>query len=242
MRGHLHENRITVLSAADGVAPRHLNKHIDYGRCCAPIPNAENATSLALPLGLAITPDGTTSVAAMGSSKIGVYSTAALESDTFVPSTADQIPVSSGGPTGLALDAGTHRLYVLTRFDNAISIINTVTRTEIGHVPMYNPEPVRVVNGRRFLYDASFTSSHGDRPAPAAMGSVMLTAWPGTSATPMPLSSQTRVPLGMPSSTSSINANRQPHVPPDEGPDGHAELARHGAPWADALAWRPHLG
>ena len=180
VRGHLHENRITVLSAADGVAPRHLNKHIDYGRCCAPIPNAENATSLALPLGMAITPDGTTLyVAAMGSSKIGVYSTAALESDTFVPSTANQIPVSGGGPTGLALDAGTHRLYVLTRFDNAISIINTVTRTEIGHVPMYNPEPARVVNGRRFLYDASFTSSHGDSACASChvFGDVDSLAW-----------------------------------------------------------------
>jgi DNA-binding beta-propeller fold protein YncE len=29
LRGHLHESRITVLSPA-GVAPRHLNKHIDY--------------------------------------------------------------------------------------------------------------------------------------------------------------------------------------------------------------------
>ena len=27
---------------------------------------------------------------------------------------------------------------------------------------MYNPEPPHVVEGRRFLYDASFSSSHGD--------------------------------------------------------------------------------
>ena len=27
---------------------------------------------------------------------------------------------------------------------------------------MYNPEPPSVVAGRRFLYDAAFTSSHGD--------------------------------------------------------------------------------
>ena len=27
---------------------------------------------------------------------------------------------------------------------------------------MYNPEPPSVVDGRRFLYDASLTSSHGD--------------------------------------------------------------------------------
>jgi len=27
---------------------------------------------------------------------------------------------------------------------------------------MHNPEPASIVKGRRFLYDASFTSSHGD--------------------------------------------------------------------------------
>src|SRR4029079_7226541 len=35
-------------------------------------------------------------------------------------------------------------------------------RTEIGHVAMFNPEPASVTNGRRFLYDAALTSSHGD--------------------------------------------------------------------------------
>ena len=33
---------------------------------------------------------------------------------------------------------------------------------EIGGVAMYNSEPAHVVSGRRFLYDASFSSSHGD--------------------------------------------------------------------------------
>ncbi|KYF51147.1 hypothetical protein BE08_35895, partial [Sorangium cellulosum] len=161
-RGHLHESRITVLSPGN-VAPRHLNKHIDYSTCCAPIPNAENAKSLAFPQEMAVTSNGATLyVAALGSSKIGVFSTAALENDTFVPSTANQIPVSGGGPTGLVLDESRNRLYVLTRFDNSISIINTTTKTEVGHVPMYNPEPASIVNGRRFLYDASFSSSHGD--------------------------------------------------------------------------------
>ena len=35
-------------------------------------------------------------------------------------------------------------------------------RREIAHVAMFNPEPASVVAGRRFLYDASLTSSHGD--------------------------------------------------------------------------------
>jgi YVTN family beta-propeller protein len=162
LRGHLHESRITVVSPS-GVTPRHLNKHIDYGTCCAPVPNPESEKSLAQPLGMAVSADGATLyVAAFGSSKIGVYSTAALEADTFVPNTANQIQVSGGGPTGLVLDEAHGRLYVLTRFDNALSVINTATRQEIAHLPMYNPEPASVVEGRRFLYDARNSSSHGD--------------------------------------------------------------------------------
>lgn len=162
VRGHLHESRITVLSAG-GVAPRHLNKHIDYSTCCLPAPNAESETSLAFPQGMAITADGSTLfVAALGSNKIGVFATAALENDSFVPSQANQIEVSGGGPTGIVLDGPQRRLYVLTRFDNAISIVDTAARAEIGHVSMHNPEPPSVLEGRRFLYDARNTSSHGD--------------------------------------------------------------------------------
>jgi DNA-binding beta-propeller fold protein YncE len=163
LRGHLHESRISVLVPGGGVAPRHLNKHIDYSSCCAPVPNAENARSLALPQGMAVTANGATLyVAALGSDKVGVFSTAQLETDTFVPSLANHVSVSGGGPTGLILDEERGQLYVLTRFDNAISIIDTATKTETRHVRMYNPEPPSVVAGRRFLYDASFSSSHGD--------------------------------------------------------------------------------
>jgi DNA-binding beta-propeller fold protein YncE len=162
LRGHLHESRITVLSAGS-VTPRHLNKHINYAVCCAPTPNAESERSLAQPLGMAVTSDGATLyVSAFGSSKLGVFSTAALEADTFVPSTANQIPLSGGGPTGIVLDEARRRLYVLTRFDNSISVVNTTTRQEIAHLPMYNPEPASVVEGRPFLYDARRSSSHGD--------------------------------------------------------------------------------
>jgi YVTN family beta-propeller protein len=152
-----------VLSPGGGVAPRHLNKHIDFGHCCAPVPNAENRRSLALPQGMAVTRNGATLyVAALGSDKVGVFSTAQLENDTFVPDAANQIPVSGGGPTGLVLDDDHRRLFVMTRFDDAISVIDTTTRRETAHVRMHNPEPRSIVVGRRFLYDATFTSSHGD--------------------------------------------------------------------------------
>jgi DNA-binding beta-propeller fold protein YncE len=163
LRGHLHESRISVLTPGGGVAARHLNKHINFGSCCAPIPNTENARSLALPQGMAVTGNGATLyVAALGSDKVGVFSTQQLENDTFVPNAANQIHVSGGGPTGVILDEDRGQLYVLTRFDDAISIINTTTRVEAAHVTMHNPEPPSVVVGRRFLYDASLSSSHGD--------------------------------------------------------------------------------
>ncbi|HUQ04710.1 MAG TPA: hypothetical protein VM261_19550 [Kofleriaceae bacterium] len=164
VKGHLAESRITVIDpAASTVASRHLNKHIDYSTCCAPVPNDENARSLAFPTGLAMTSDGATLyVAALGSSEVGVYDTAELEADSFVPSTADQIAVTGGGPTGLVLDESRGRLYVMTRFDNAISVIDTAQGAEVGHVALYNPEPESLVRGRRFLYDASLSSSHGD--------------------------------------------------------------------------------
>jgi DNA-binding beta-propeller fold protein YncE len=162
VRGHFAESRITVVANGQ-VTPRHLNKHINYASCCAPVPNAENAKSLASPEGMAISKDGAKLyVAAFMSSKIGVFDTAALENDSFVPSTANQIPVTGGGPSGPVLDEHRKRLYVLTRFDDSISIIDTQSRSEVGHVAMHNPEPPSVLAGRRVFYDASLTSSHGD--------------------------------------------------------------------------------
>ncbi len=163
VRGHLHESRITVLGPAGSVAPRHLNKHINYAECCDAVPNAENDKSLALPQQMAVTSDGRTLyVATLGTSKIGVFDTRALEDDTFTPNAADQIKVSGGGLTGLVLDEDEQRIYTLSRFDNSIAVIDTVSGTQVAHVAMHNPEPPSVVAGRPFLYDTSFSSSHGD--------------------------------------------------------------------------------
>jgi hypothetical protein len=112
---------------------------------------------------MAVTASGATLyVAALGSDRVGVFSTAQLENDSFVPSAASQIQVSGGGPTGVVLDEDRGQLYVMTRFDDAISVISTTTRTETAHIAMHDPEPPSVVAGRRFLYDARRSSSHGD--------------------------------------------------------------------------------
>ncbi len=160
VRGHLHEARITVIDGTS-VVPRHLNKHIDYD--VVPSAGKVKRKSLATPLGMAVTSNGAKLyVAAFGSSRVGVFRTSQLEDDSFVPSPKKQIPVTGGGPTGLALDEPRGRLYVLTRFDNGLSVIDTATATEVDHLSLFNPEPQEVVDGRPFLYDARLTSSNGE--------------------------------------------------------------------------------
>jgi DNA-binding beta-propeller fold protein YncE len=162
VQGHLHEARITVIDPGTAsVTPRHLNKHIDYS--VTPAPAGVKDKSLAIPQGLAVTSNGATLyVAAKGSSKIGVFSTLSIENDTFVPDSAAHITVAGGGPTGLLLDEPRKRLYALTRFDNAVSVISTASGTEVAHHALANPEPASVVNGRPLLYDALQTSSNGE--------------------------------------------------------------------------------
>jgi DNA-binding beta-propeller fold protein YncE len=102
VQGRLAESRITVIAGSD-VAPRHLNKHIDYSQ--RPAPAGVKEHSLATPVGMAVTADGSTLyVAAFGSAKIGVFGTAALESDAFDPASASAgyIPLTGGGPTPCA--------------------------------------------------------------------------------------------------------------------------------------------
>jgi DNA-binding beta-propeller fold protein YncE len=160
--GHLAESRITVISGSS-VAPRHLNKHIDYSQRPA-LPGVKEH-SLSTPLDMAVTADGATLyVAAFGSGKIGVFPTAALENDTFDPTSASAgyIPLTGGGPSGLVLDPGQARLFVLTRFDDTVSVVDLASHTETQRVPLHNPEPPAVVEGRPFLYDAVATSSNGE--------------------------------------------------------------------------------
>ncbi|MEO0972703.1 MAG: hypothetical protein AAFX85_06365, partial [Pseudomonadota bacterium] len=163
VRGHFIENRITVvdLDDANAVLPRHLNKHIDYERFLGT--PEENAASLATPLQMVLNPAGDRLyVAAYGSAKVGVFSTGELIADTFTPDPIDHIELSGGGPSGLVFDAQRNRLYVLTRFNNSVSVVDVDSAAQIDSVAMYSPEPAVVVDGRRFLYDARYTSSRGD--------------------------------------------------------------------------------
>ena len=166
VQGHLAEARITVISG-QAVAPRHLNKHIDYTKLAGNPgfdPTAKTH-SLSMPLEMAVTSDGKTLyVAAFGSSKVGVFDTAALENDTFDPVAAstNYLPVSGGGVSGLSLDEARGQLYVMTRFDNAVKTINLRSGIEVAGSTLSNPEPASVIRGRPMLYDATGFSGNGE--------------------------------------------------------------------------------
>ncbi len=164
VRGRLHLARITVVDDG-GVHPRHLNKHIDalpQGYRTQPMPAGVAEASLATPVDLTIGADGTLWLAAFGSAKVARFDTAQLDDGSYVPNPDDHVALSGGGPAGLALDEARQRLYVLTRFDNEIKVVDTAARQEVARYPMHNPEPEHVVRGRRVLYDARFSSSNGE--------------------------------------------------------------------------------
>jgi YVTN family beta-propeller protein len=164
--GHLAEADITVISGST-VTPIHLNKHINYSLLPGDSgfdPNQQQH-SLGIPLGMAVSSDGSTLyVAAFGSSKIGVFSTTALENNSFDPTviSANYITVSGGGPTGVILDQARNQLYTLTRFDDAVKVVNLGSHAEVAAVPLKNPEPASVVNGRPMLYDSRQFGSNGE--------------------------------------------------------------------------------
>jgi DNA-binding beta-propeller fold protein YncE len=161
VRGHIADNRITVIDPASGaVTARDLNSHIDHE--AEPNPAAKEL-AVAFPQDVVVSKDGSTLyTVAQGSGKLAIYSTAALEAGDPTPTLTSQVPLSGGGPTGVVVDEARHKAYVLTRFDNSISIVDLRTRAEVNKTGMYNPEPASVTVGRQYLYDTDFTSGHGD--------------------------------------------------------------------------------
>jgi hypothetical protein len=176
VQGHLSETRVTILDPV-GISQdvQHLNQHIvyadlhtDVGANHATI-NAQIPHSLATPMQPTISADGNTIyIPAFGSAQIGVFTRTELEDPlfetNFVPSveSADYLQTSGGGPSGVALDETNNRIYVTTRFNNAVEVIDLGTSTTSAVHVLHNPEPNSVVVGRPFLYDAVATSGNGE--------------------------------------------------------------------------------
>jgi len=158
VRGKIVDSRITVVDPANGhLVFANLNSHLGGS-------NPDPTLSRAFPQDITVSKDGkSVYVAAQGSAKLAIYDSAALEAGNAAPTAANQVLLSAGGPTGVAVDDSGKRAFVLTRFDNGISIVDLRSRRESAHYTMYNPEPANVTQGRPFLYDATLTSAGGDQ-------------------------------------------------------------------------------
>jgi DNA-binding beta-propeller fold protein YncE len=166
VQGNIAQSRVTVIDNGT-VSPRHLNKHIDYSKLAgsAGFDASAKNYSLATPTEIAVSKDGQTMyVAAFGSSKIGVFKTSDIEQNSFDPRTAasNYITVSGGGPSGVVLDEDRGQMYVMTRFDNSVKVVDLASRSEVAKAALLNPEPAKILEGRKFLYDAQLSSANGE--------------------------------------------------------------------------------
>jgi DNA-binding beta-propeller fold protein YncE len=176
VQGRLSESRVTILDPSGGSQDvQHLNRHINYvalhtdpGANHAAI-NGQIPHSLATPLQPTISSDGETIyIPAFGSGKIGVFTRTELEDPAFetnfdpAAESSDYLATMGGGPSGVALDEANNRLYVSTRFNNSVEVIDLTTGLTSVVLALHNPEPVSLVNGRPILYDAVATSGNGE--------------------------------------------------------------------------------
>jgi DNA-binding beta-propeller fold protein YncE len=131
-----------------------LNPQLTYA--VSTIPQAQRDLSIGDPRGIVWNSQGTRGyVAGMGSNNLVIIDAAGNRAGL-------QPTVEVGeGPTGLALDEARQRLYVLNKFEASISVVDTVTETELSRAFFYDPSPPAVKVGRVHLYGTHETSGLG---------------------------------------------------------------------------------
>jgi DNA-binding beta-propeller fold protein YncE len=224
VRGEIAKARITVLDASGdsvvtphtefSVIPQQLNTHIPYRTM--PVPAGVKEKSIATPMEMAISSDGTTLyVAGFGSSSVHIYDTTELKNGTFTPNTADIIPLPvslplgiTGGASGLVLDEPRGRLYVASRTTTETYIFDVATKALVKTLRPHNPEPPEVTDGRPFLYDAKLTGSNGEASCSSChiFGDMDDLSWD----------------LGDPDAVSVANNNPKPQQDPTHAPNINA--------------------
>ncbi len=156
--GNIVDSRITVIDPTTStLTADNLNPHLNHAAG-----TGDPTLSVAFPQDLTFSSNGKkVYVVAQGSSKLAIYDTAALEAGSATPTAASQVLLTGGGPAGVV--ANDKLAFVLTRFDNSISVVDLGSNKEVSHQAMFNPEPPIVTAGRKFLYNATLTSALGDQ-------------------------------------------------------------------------------
>jgi hypothetical protein len=240
LRGHLYESRVAILGANNtSVTSRHLNKHINYEQF--PVPAGVLDRSVANPQSLAFSRNGDVLfVGALGSNKIVPFNTAALSNDTFQPDASTHITLTGrGGPAGIQMDtANQNRMFVYKRFDNSVAIVDIAARRETANIPLFNPEPALVQNGRVNFYDARATSDNGEANCnvchPSADKDDL--AWDlGAPFLARPTANPNAFVLGV---ALGIGGDNQPAVIPDPSKGPMTVLTLRGIKDSGGLFWR----
>jgi YVTN family beta-propeller protein len=161
--GNIVDSRISVIDPASGaITAANLNPHLVHPTPPSTQGSGDPTLSRAFPQDLTFSEDGSTVyVVAQGSAKLAFYPTAAIEAGTATPTQQNQVNLSAGGPTGVVTHG--RYAYVLTRFDDGISVVDLAKNAEVAHTTMFSPEPASVTAGRQFLYSAKGTSALGDQ-------------------------------------------------------------------------------
>jgi YVTN family beta-propeller protein len=131
-----------------------LNPHLDYS--VSTVPQATRDESIGDPRGIVWNAAGTRAyVAGMGSNNVVVIDAGGQRAGLN-----PTIEVGEG-PTGVALDEGAGRLYVLNKFAATISVVDTATESETAQVGFHDPTPPAIKVGRQHLYDTHAGSGLG---------------------------------------------------------------------------------
>ncbi len=149
--------RVQLARAPAGGGPAtvvDLNTHLDYQT--ATLPQSERDKSLGDPRGVVLRADGARGyVSGMGSNNVIVIDSVGARAGL-----APTIAVGEG-PTGVALDETRARLYVLAKFESAISMVDTQIEQEVARVPFHDASPAAIKVGRKHLYDTRKNSGLG---------------------------------------------------------------------------------
>ncbi len=162
VRGRIAESQISVIENG-AVISNHLNPHVDFDVPEHHVyPMEVTELSASQPTSLAISPDGKTLyVAAFGSNKVVKVPVDVLHNGTYEPADGVYLQTPGGGPVGLVLSSDGTRMVVYDRFDHVISLWDTEEDKLLVAQALFTPEPDEIIQGRRFLYDASLTSANG---------------------------------------------------------------------------------
>lgn len=131
-----------------------LNSHLNYAT--ATLPQSERNKSLGDPRGVAWRADGLRGfVTGLGSNNVVVIDSAGQRAGL-----APTIEVGEG-PTGVVVDDARRRVYVLSKFESAICVVDLDAEYEIARIPFHDPSTAAIKLGRKHLYDTHKNSGLG---------------------------------------------------------------------------------